>query len=334
VSAPSHDPSLNRREFLIRCAKAGALAASAGALGAWLHDPNGPARPAADAGADAVVALADFSLPGLGSKLSIVTGEDREKTVMLALQSLGGIETFIQRGDRVLIKVNAAFALPPMLSATTHPLLVAAVTRLCLKAGATSVVVTDNPINDARSCFALTGIDQAARAAGARVMLPQDSLFKPTTLRQGQLIRNWPLLHGPFQGISKVIGIAPVKDHHRSGASMTMKNWYGLLGGRRNIFHQDIHNLIKELALLVRPTLVILDGTTAMMTNGPTGGSLSDLKATHTMIVGTDQVAVDACGASLLGKTAADLPYLLKAQSAGAGTADYESLAPIRASVS
>lgn len=334
MSAPFHDPSLNRREFLIRSAKAGALVVTAGALGAWLHDPDGPARPSAAAGADAAAALADFSHPGLGSKLSIVTGEDREKTVMLALQSLGGMESFIQRGDRVLIKVNAAFALPPMLSATTHPLLVATVTRMCLKAGAASVVVTDNPINDARSCFALTGIDQAARTAGARVILPQDSLFKPTTLAGAQYIRNWPLLSGPFQGINRVIGIAPVKDHHRSGASMTMKNWYGLLGGRRNIFHQDIHNLIKELALLVRPTLVILDGTTAMMTNGPTGGSLSDLKATHTMIVGTDQVAVDACGASLLGKTAADLPYLLKAQSAGAGTADYESLAPIRASVS
>ena len=51
--------------------------------------------------------------------------------------------------------------------------------------------------------------------------------------------------------MNKLIGLAPVKDHHRSGARMTMKNWYGLLGGRRNVFHQDIHTLIKELALMV-----------------------------------------------------------------------------------
>ena len=69
----------------------------------------------------------------------------------------------------------------------------------------------------------------------------------------------------------KLIGIAPVKDHHRSGASMSMKNWYGLMGGRRNTFHQDIReNIIKELAMLVSPTLVILDGTITMMSNGPT----------------------------------------------------------------
>ena len=113
---------------------------------------------------------------------------------------------------------------------------------------------------------------------------------------------------------------------------MVMKNWYGLLGGRRNIFHQDIHNLIGELAVMVKPTLVILDGTTTMMTNGPTGGSLSDLKQTSVMIAGTDQVAADAFGATLLGRKASDLPFIGKAEAAGAGTADFETIRPIRVS--
>ena len=136
-----------------------------------------------------------------------------------------------------------------------------------------------------------------------------------------------------MDGADKLIGITPVKDHSRSGASMTMKNWYGLLGGRRNIFHQDINNIIKELAMMVTPTLVILDGTVTMMANGPTGGSLSDLKQTNTMIVSTDQVAADAFGVTLLGKTASDLPFISKAEMAGVGTTDYESLNPARADV-
>jgi uncharacterized protein (DUF362 family) len=115
---------------------------------------------------------------------------------------------------------------------------------------------------------------------------------------------------------------------------MSMKNWYGLTGGRRNIFHQDIHNFIMELALMIKPTLVILDGTVSMMTNGPTGGSLSDLKQTNTMIVSTDQVAADACGAVLLGKSAGELPFIGKAGLAGAGTADFESIVPVRISAS
>ena len=84
----------------------------------------------------------------------------------------------------------------------------------------------------------------------------------------------------------------------------------------------------------MKPTLVILDGTTAMMTNGPTGGSLSDLKPTNTMIAGTDPVAADAFGATLLDMSADDLPYIAKAAAAGAGTAKYELLNPMRVEAS
>jgi len=195
------------------------------------------------------------------------------------------------------------------------------------------VVVTDNPINNPGSCFTLSGIDAAARAAGAGVYLPDVDAFELFSLKQANLIRNWPLLAGPLKNITKVIGLAPVKDHHRSGASLTMKNWYGLLGGRRNIFHQDINTIITELAMMVRPTIVILDGTVSMMTNGPTGGSLADLKQTDTMIISTDQVAADAFGATLLGKSAGELPYIGKAEIAGLGTADYLSLNPVELSI-
>ena len=112
---------------------------------------------------------------------------------------------------------------------------------------------------------------------------------------------------------------------------MTMKNWYGLLGGGRNIFHQDINTIIAELAMLVRPSLVILDGTEVMMTNGPTGGSRSDLKRMDTMIASCDMVAADSFGSQLLGLKVADLPYLTKAQDAGAGTTDWRSLEPLEA---
>jgi uncharacterized protein (DUF362 family) len=261
--------------------------------------------------------------------MSIARGSDRTRTLGLALDALGGIGAFVRKGDHVVLKVNAAFASPPVLSATTHPLLVTELTRLCLAAGAAAVTVTDNPINDPASCFALTGIGPAARAAGAGVVLPAEALFREMTLKDAHLIRNWPVLLGPLAKATKLIGVAPVKDHHRSGASMTMKNWYGLLGGRRNIFHQDVHTLIAELAVMVKPTLVVLDGTATMMTNGPTGGSLADLRETHTLIVGTDPVAVDACGAALLGKTPADLPFIAKAEALGAGTADFRSLNPV-----
>ncbi|GAI09087.1 unnamed protein product, partial [marine sediment metagenome] len=269
-----------------------------------------------------------------GQTMSIVKGTDRKATVNKAIELLGGMKIFVKRDETIAIKPNVAFASSPMLGATTHPELVAEVVRLCYEAGAKQVIVTDNPINDPASCFKWSGIGKAADAARAKVILPKDHLFRHTTLAGGKLIRNWPVFFGPFENVDKLIGISPVKDHARAGASMSMKNWYGLLGGRRNVFHQDINTIIAELSMMVKPTLVILDGTEVMITNGPTGGSDSDLRRANTLVASTDMVAADSYGCTLLDLKVSDLPYLTKAEKAGAGTTDYESLKPISATVS
>jgi uncharacterized protein (DUF362 family) len=321
-----------RREFLARTAKAGLAVAAVGAASYLLYDPAAP-TPAHDAGR--LVILPDFSVQATtGKTMSVITGADRTRTVDKAIELLGGIERFVKPGETVAIKPNVAFASPPALGATTNPELVAEVVRLCYKAGARKVIIADNPINDAASCFALSGIDTAASRTGAEVVLPTDGTFKYTTLEGGRLIKNWPVFFEPFIKADKLIGVAPLKDHQRAGASMTIKNWYGLLGGRRNIFHQDINTIIAELSMMVRPTLVILDGTEVMVTNGPTGGSVSDLKRANTMIASCDQVAADAYGCTLLGLKPSDLPYLAKAQQAGSGTIDYKSLKPKSAAIS
>ena len=315
-----------RRDFLNRFARALFLALGTTAVGYAFWDRKGSSPDAGDASA---MGFPDYVIPGLAAKMAVARGADRSENMDKVLAALGGLSTFIKPGDRVLIKVNAAFATPAILGATTHPDCVSRLVKQCRAAGAGKVMVTDNPINDPASCFELSGIGPAARSAGAQVLLPAAGRFESYTLPGGRLIQNWPVLASPLQQADKLIGLAPVKDHHRSGASMTLKNWYGLLGGRRNIFHQQIHAIIAELALMVKPTLVILDGTVSMTANGPTGGSLDDLEATHTMIAGTDPVAVDTFGATLLGKTPADLPHLLIAEKAGAGTTDFRNLQPV-----
>lgn len=327
----SNPENISRREFISRAFKAGASVAAVSAAAYWAYD----ARVPRGTEAGDLVTLKDYSAPKVeGQVMSVVKGADRSAAVNKAIDLLGGIHRFVKPGQRVLIKPNVAFASAPGVGATADPALVAEVVKLCYKSGqAREVFVTDNPINDPESCFTYTGIAKACEAEGAKVVLPRESYFKPTTLEGGRLIRDWPVLYEPLAGVDRVIGIAPVKDHARSRASMTMKNWYGLLGGRRNLFHQDINTIIAELAAMMRPTLVILDGTMVMMRNGPTGGSVADLERRDTMIVSTDQVAADAFGATLLGLSAAELPYLQKAQDAGCGTCDFSSLKPLMAEV-
>jgi len=324
---------LHRRQFLARSVKAGLSIAAASTLAKLMYNSKSPL---ASAGMSETVKVPDFSvITRPAQQISIVKGPDPAKSSIKALELLGGIERFISPGDTVVIKPNVAFASPPALGATTNPALVAQIVRLCLDRGkAKKVIVTDNPINNPDSCFLISGIGKTASAAGAEVLLPRPAFFVNTSLEGGRLIRDWPIYFEPLKQADKLIGIAPLKHHHRSGASMTMKNFYGLLGGRRNIFHQDINTIIVELAMLFRPTFVILDATWVMKTNGPTGGSLSDLKRADTLIAGTDPVAVDSFGATLLDLKVPDLPYLSLAADAGVGTADYMSLKPVFASVS
>jgi len=323
------EKTLHRRQFLARLAKAGASVAGACGIAGWLYDSR---PPPAQPSLARQVTVPHFppAVPG-GATMSIVEGSERTKTAPKAIELLGGIERFVKPGETVFIKPNAAFASPASLGATTNPDLVACIVELCYHAGAKQVIVADNPINDPASCFSVSGIAKAASRAGAKVILPQPQMFKTTTLSGGKLIKNWPIFYGPLAEADRLIGIAPVKNHYRAGASMAMKNWYGLLGGRRNIFHQDINTIIAELAQMVRPSLVILDGTQVMVTNGPTGGSTSDLKRANVMIASCDPVAADAFGCSLLGLNVSDLPYLRKAEQAGAGVVDYESLKPLTA---
>ena len=106
---------------------------------------------------------------------------------------------------------------------------------------------------------------------------------------------------------------------------MTTKNWYGLLGGRRNQFHQHIHSIVSDFALMMKPTLVILDGMNVLMSNGPTGGRLSDVKPMNTIVAGTDMLAVDAYGYThLLERDLAELTYIQKAHDRGLGNKNWK----------
>ncbi len=322
-----NNTDISRREFIMRSIKAGTAVVAATTIASVLYDSKGPQkRKTAD-----YIQLPDYTVKPIRRKtLAIVKAKERNNALHKAIELLGGIERFIKKGDRVLIKPNIAFASSPALGATTHPDIIAAVISLCFKAGAAAVSVMDNPINDAASCYLLTGIEAAVKKTEAELIYPEKKLFQNMTLKNARLIKNWPILYKPLAAATKIIGIAPVKNHHRSGASMSIKNWYGLLGGRRNVFHQDINTIISELALMITPTLVILDGFDVMMNNGPTGGSLSDLQQKNTIIASTDQVAADSLGATLLGLKVKDLPYLTMAEKTGAGTTNYKSLKPLR----
>jgi uncharacterized protein (DUF362 family) len=316
---------MERREFLKRVGTTGIVAAGA-ALGAvLLHDPRSGAQYFRDQQTQKTKSLRSYRVNRAAGAvgMTIVRGRDPETMMRAGLGAMGDIGSFVERGDVVVIKPNVAFDRPPAMGATTNPAVVKAVARLCREAGARKIIVADNPVNQPEGCFFKSGIRQAAEEAGAEVMLPRASFFAPVRI-DGAVLGIWSLFYRPFEQATKVIGVAPCKDHNLCGVSLTMKNWYGLLGGTRDQFHQKIHEVIADFAHLMKPTFVVLDATRILMHNGPTGGSLADVSEGNTLVIGVDMVAVDAFGSTLLGRDPGKLDFLKNAEVRGLGTAKWK----------
>lgn len=331
IRRPEEWPS--RRDFL---KKVGATASVIGGVSyMWLAPHNWPLALRDDTGeagkpGERRVRLKDFRVepPSGASVLGIAHGENYPAMLKMAIAAIGGIEHYIRKGDVVLIKPNVAFDRAPKLGATTNPAVLTALIRLVREAGAAEVRVADNPIESPESCFQKTGIRDAAIAGGAELYLPSPSSFEMLEVPGAKLIARWPFFYRPFHGVTKVIGVAPIKDHNLCFASMTTKNWYGLLGGRRNQFHQDIHNIVADLALMMKPTFVILDASRILVKNGPTGGDLSDVVPGKTLVAATDQIAADAYGYAKILNRSTDIPaYLNNAHARGLGNPDWHSVA-------
>jgi len=290
-----------RREFLSSAAAAGM--APAGPSLAIAHSRTSPAAPEA------------------------IADEARRLTEQ-AIAALGGMNRFVSRGDVVWVKPNIGWNRRPEQAANTNPDVVATVVSLCLRAGARRVVVSDNSCNPAPACFARSGIQEAARKAGAECFIPDSRKFRRTRLG-GKMLPVWEV-YADVLGVNKLINLPIVKHHGLCRATLGMKNLMGIVGGDRNRLHQNLDHSVADLAAFFRPALVVLDAVRVLAANGPVGGNLADVRRRDTVAAGTDQVAVDAFGATLLGLQPAQVGYIAAAQQRGLGTMDFASLQPRR----
>ena len=288
----SENNPMERRKMLIQLLRLGGVSAAATGLGFWLNGRSRrPEEPAAETLKRQFTVPADPSLP----ELVITRGGEPRQLVQRAIQELGGIGRFISRGDVVVIKPNIAWDRSPAQAANTNPDAVAEMVRLCREAGAKKVIVTDVSINDPRRSFERSGIGAAAHAEGAEVILTDERKFKEVDLH-GEFLRSWPVFE-PFLAADKMINMPVAKHHSLTGATLGMKNWYGILGGARQRLHQRIHESLVDLADFMRPTLTLIDAYRVLVRNGPGGGNLGDVALEKTVIAGTDPVAVDAYAA-------------------------------------
>jgi len=315
-------PAISRREAMLQLLRLGGAATVTTAAAVWLSEHSIRPIPA-----HAEQARRDHRIssdPNFPRLVVVQNGEPRA-LVQRALADLGGITRFISHQDVVVLKPNIAWDRTPEQAANTNPEVVAEVVRQCWQAGAKRVIVTDVSCNDPRRCFQRSGIQAAARAEGAEVILPDPELYREVELG-GVVLKSWPVFT-PFLEADKVINLPIAKHHGLVGVTLGMKNWYGILGGQRNRLHQQIHQSLVDLASFMLPTLTIMDCYRILLRNGPTGGNLEDVATKKTIVAGTDPVALDAYVAKAYWNLdPVHLPYLQMAAARNLGTVDYDTL--------
>ena len=315
------EAGISRRQFLLRTAATCGLAATAGAWGYVFYSKE-PVRRSDSR----ILTFKDFRAADtqVYPALAVVHGQDVEKMVRAAIEKIGGMSRFINPGEKILLKPNAAWDRQPQQAANTNPEVVAAVVTMCLEARASEVWVTDVSVNDPYRCFARSGIEDAVKRAGGKIRFAAENDFILTDLK-GESLKVWPV-SAFYHQADKLINLPIVKHHSLSRCTMAMKNLYGSLGGQRNRLHQDINTAIADLACAIRPTLTVMDATRVLKRNGPTGGNLSDVSLMNTVIAGVDLVAIESYGLRFLDLRLEDVPFIVMAEKRGIGISDWKSL--------
>jgi uncharacterized protein (DUF362 family) len=332
TAADGHRDRPSRRETLVRIGSTAGVLAAVSALGRAAWDKGGSALAAesrvrqvrdfrvAD-GAQAHDAFADLAI-ARGGALDVPTLAT--DLVGRAIDALGGMKRFISRGDIVAVKPNIGWDRLPVHAANTNPDVVGAVIEQAFNAGAKKVIVADGSCNDPDRCYQRSGIWRKAYALGAEVILPAEHRFR-TMRMNGEILDEWPIFAALID-VDKVINVPVAKHHNLARFTCGMKNWYGIVGGRRNRLHQAIDVSIADLATFVRPSLVVIDAIRVLVRNGPQGGNIDDTRVMNTIVASTDQVAADAFACTLIGQHRDNLGYLKVAHERRVGTMFWENL--------
>ncbi len=243
-----------------------------------------------------------------------------EKALGEVLEPLGGLN-WVKPGMCIVIKANLVGAYEPDAGATTHPGLLAALTKL-LKARGARVVIGDSPgglYNEAAMSrvYRVTGLE-AAVAEGAE--LNHDFGQKAAHYPQGHVAKDF-LYTSYLDQADGIISFCKLKSHGMMGLSAATKNLFGAVPGTTKPEYHfrypeplDFAGMIIDLNDYFQPKLFLVDGVVAMEGNGPTAG-----KPRHVgvLMAGTDCHKVDMICAKLIGLEPMTVPTLQAAVNYG-----------------
>ena len=231
-----------------------------------------------------------------------------------AITMMGGMKTFVKKGQTVLVKPNISFARKPEIAATTNPLLVKSIIAHCFGAGAKKVYVFDNVGSSsygmAHKCYKESGIGEAAKSASA-LMAPcnNEKYYQKVTIPGAKALVSTKV-HELVLEADVFINVPILKNHHYTYQSIAMKNLMGVVWDRMKYHESDLEQSIADFCLFKTPDLNIVDAYRVMKRFGPRGSTPEHVALEKTLLISKDIVTVDAAASKVYGMEPEKVRYI------------------------
>src|ERR1700688_2328452 len=224
------------------------------------------------------------------------------------------------KGKRVLLKPNLVeFASTTAIN--THVAVIAAAIELFRGLGAAEVRIGEGP-GHRRDTIGMA--EEADYRGGIEKF---DSLFTDLNRDDVSAHRGFadlPEIYLPntARRADLIVSLAKMKTHHWAGATLSMKNFFGLVPGsvygwpKNQLHHIGIPESIVELNRIFHRSFAIVDGIVGMEGNGPIQGTP---KPAGLLVMGSDLPSVDATCCRIMGIDPAKVDYLRMAAERGLG---------------
>jgi len=221
----------------------------------------------------------------------------------------------------VLLKPNAARVRPPSEGATTNPEVVAAVIDFFRDHGVNRIAIGESPITGVKvsQSFDICGIRELAEKKRIRLLDFDNNPFKVIPVPEGRIINKIKVTCFVDE-YDYVVSIPVMKTHMHTVVTLSVKNMKGMLWRRQKVvFHQiqaskeitggerELNIAIADMATVLYPDLVVIDGSIGMEGMGPSGG---DPKGAGIIVAGENAVAADMIASRLMGINPHDVPHL------------------------
>lgn len=249
------------------------------------------------------------------------------------LEPLGGLGSFCNRGDRVLLKPNLLMPKSVASAALTHPAVIMAMTRLLLDQGC-QVGIGDSPgIGSAESVIRKLGIFEELTHHGVKIVEFEKAVSWREFSKAPVLKRKFNnlALAGELLEYDKVINLPKLKSHGQMGVTLATKNLFGcIVGHAKGRWHfiagRDLHafaRILVETAFTVNADLHILDGIIGMDGNGPSSGRARKLGL---LLASANPVALDRTVVEIIQKSPDQFPIFAAAKDLGIMGFDLEQI--------